>query len=31
MEDSYFFSQDIGFDSILKVSFFCVIDGHGGD
>ena len=31
MEDSYFISQDIGFDSILKLSFFCVIDGHGGD
>lgn len=31
MEDSYFISHDIGFDSILKVSYFCVIDGHGGD
>ncbi len=31
MEDSYFVSQDICFDSILKVSLFCVIDGHGGD
>lgn len=31
MEDAYFISQDIGFDSILKVSIFCVIDGHGGD
>jgi hypothetical protein len=31
MEDCYFICQDIGFDSIMKVSSFTVIDGHGGE
>lgn len=31
MEDAYFISHDLALDSILKVSYFCVIDGHGGD
>lgn len=30
-EDAYALSQDIGLDQVLKMSFYTVIDGHGGD
>lgn len=31
MEDIYICQQDMGIDTNLKASLFCVIDGHGGD
>jgi hypothetical protein len=31
MEDNYVIAQDLGLDSVLKASFFAVIDGHGGN
>ena len=31
MEDSYQVLQDMNLDQLLKVSFYAVIDGHGGD